>query len=279
MKINFLLVSLYFLTWFASGQNQSITPKKGKMIFTEQLVVVNEQKLDSSLQLKKPVILNLFRDMTFDLHRQKGLEIDSSAINLSLETNFIPYIDLVLDPRNNFREPINHIYVFEDSIIKYQEQNSILETLNEIEVINRSNGKLSHYTLEDSVMTLNSYKFSMPIKQSNKNIRIYEYRDIRKNILGFDCFKIIIIKNENFLKDLEMLEVEISSEIKAKYINFLEPTSEQILYVTEQISCKYHPTINLSEVLDNYYPLEISSTDGVLEGTEKRVILKEISIK
>jgi hypothetical protein len=279
MKIIFLILQFNFFASLIYAQNIAIDPKKGKMVFTEQIVVVNEHKLDSSLQLKKPVIIDLFRDMTFDLHRQKGLEIDSSAINHNLETNFMPYIDLAIDPRKTFNQLRKHIYVFEDSIIKYQEQNSILEPSNEIEVINRSNGKLTNYTLEDSIMTLNTFKFSIPIKQSNKNIQIHEYRNIRKNILGYDCFKVVITRSEDYFKKLEFMELDISPDLKTKYKDILEPISEEILYVTEQIKCKFHPTTNLSEVLDNYYPLEISSKDGVLEGTEKRVVLKEISLK
>ncbi|SMC42816.1 hypothetical protein [Cellulophaga tyrosinoxydans] len=279
MKIIFLILQFNLFAIIVSAQNIAITPKKGKMVFTEQIVVVNEHKLDSSLQQKKPVFINMFRDLTFNLYQKNGVVIDSAAINHNLETNFIPYIDLAIDPRKTFSQLRKHIYVFEDSIIKYQEQNSILEPSNEIEVINRSNGKLTHYTLEDSIMTLNTFKFSISIKQSNKNIQIHEYRNIRKNILGYDCFKVIITRSEDYFKKLEFMELDISPDLKTKYKDILEPISEEILYVTEQIKCKYHPTTNLSEVLDKYYPLEISSKDGVIDGTEKRVILKEIRVE
>ena len=279
MKIIFLILQFNLFASIVHAQNIAITPKKGKMVFTEQIVVVNEHKLDSSLQLKKSVFINMFRDLTFNLYQKNGIVIDSAAINHNLETNFIPYIDLAIDPRKTFSQLRKHIYVFEDSIIKYQEQNSILEPSNEIEVINRSNGKLTHYTLEDSIMTLNTFKFSISIKQSNKNIQIHEYRNIRKNILGYDCFKVIITRSEDYFKKLEFMELDISPDLKTKYKDILEPISEEILYVTEQIKCKYHPTTNLSEVLDKYYPLEISSKDGVIDGTEKRIILKKIRVE
>ncbi|MCK0155953.1 hypothetical protein MWU65_02100 [Cellulophaga sp. F20128] len=71
----------------------------------------------------------------------------------------------------------------------------------------------------------------------------------------------------------------MSSEFKEKYKEFLGPTSTQVLYVTEEIKCKYHPFTNLSEILDHYYPLEITANDGFINGVEKKCTVEELSLE
>lgn len=274
-------LTLFFLFLYASATAQShfFVPKKGKVIFKEETVVVNHQKLDSSLVSKKPLLLSMMRDFTFEMAKTTGEKIEAVKIDSAIEVSIKPALDFMLDPRKRITPAKLYSYVFEDSIIKEQILNSPLDKNKEITVINRSDGKLSFYTLEDSVLVKNNVVAGITIKESNKNLNITEYRDVRKNILSYDCFKIVVTKNGSPLTNLTLFDTDVSPEFKEKHKEVLEPISEIVFFVTEKIRCKYHPLTNLSEVLDKYYPLEIITKDGLIQGFEKRGILQEISVE
>lgn len=277
MKQTLYLVVLFTFT-FLQGQNKKTSPKNGKIIFSVEQNVYNNQKLDSSIQVKKPVIINMFKEMYNEISLSQGLTPDTIALNKSIETKILPSLDLILDPRKTIRPAQKHIYKLEDSIIKYQIKTSPLDKNNQVTVINRTTGKQKNYTLQDSILVLDEFTISVPVKDSNKNLKIKEYREITKNIKGFNCFKIIVTRTEPFFKPFNSIEDYVSNEFKEKYIDYLEPTSQQILYVTEEIQFKYHPFINLSEVLYKYYPLEIISTNGFIDGVEKKCTVEEIQV-
>jgi len=275
------IFSLFFLLLYASAtaQAQYIVPKKGKLVFKEETVVVNHQKLDSSLVAKKPLLLDLMRDFTFEMAKTTGEKIDTVKIDSAINSGLKPALDFMLDPRKRITPAKLYHYVFEDSIIKEKVLNSPLDKNNEITVINRRDGKLSYYTFKDSVLTKEEVKFGMTIKESTKNLNIKEFREIRKNILGYDCFKIVVTKNGSPLTNFSLFDEELSPKFKEKHKEVLEPISEIVFFVTEKIRCKYHPLTNLSEVLDKYYPLELITKDGLIQGFEKRGILQEISVE
>lgn len=273
---NLYLISI-FLFGFSSAQSQIFSPKTGKIIFEEALVITNTQKIDSALIYKKPILSNMFRDIMFEAIPVIG--IDSAAINNHVKNTIVPGLDYILDPRKSFTTPIVQIYTFKDSVIEYQIKESLLDKNNEIEVINRATGKSSYFRLKDSVMVPDNLTLRAPIEDIDKNIKITEYRNDKKTILGYNCFKVILTKNTSMLSTFMMLNIDLSQNLKEEYSAYLEPISTQIMYVTEQINCKYHPKVKSSRILDNYYPLEIVTYDGFRDGVETRFTLKKINIQ
>jgi hypothetical protein len=278
MKTIYLIFPLYFFAFYLNAQNRIIIPKQGKMVFKEEIIVVNSQKLDSSLFVKKPMILAMMRDFFIGQSNKENLKANITKFDSTIEASIKPALDFMLDPRKTIKPAILYTYVFEDTIIKVQILNSPLEKNREITVINAKNGQLSFFDLKDTVWVKNDYKFGLLKQDSNKNLMIKEYRNIRKNILGYDCFKIVVTKNGSPFNGQGMFD-NVPPEFKEKYKQILEPLTEQVFYVTERINCKYNPSTNLSEVLNKYYPLEIITKEGLVEGVEKRYTLKEISIE
>ncbi|MCK0155954.1 hypothetical protein MWU65_02105 [Cellulophaga sp. F20128] len=122
----------------------------------------------------------MFKEITL----AQGVAHDTVALNKHIENRILPALDIMLDPRKIVRSPQKHSYTFEDSIINHQIKRHPLDENREVTVINRSTGKQRNYTLQDSILVLDEFTFSVPIKDSNEDLKIYEYREIRKNIMG-----------------------------------------------------------------------------------------------
>lgn len=88
-----------------------------------------------------------------------------------------------------------------------------------------------------SAESFSTFNFTLRKEQIHKaNICNYilekEYRDIKKIISGYTCFK-VILKNPK------------------------KPNYTLELYVTEDIKLNYHPVINCNFIIDDYFPLYI----------------------
>jgi len=81
---------LFYLFFFVAipflyGQDKGTVPKYGKMIFSVEKNVFSNQKLDSSIQLKKPVVVNMFKDMFKEITLAQGVAHDTVALNKHIE--------------------------------------------------------------------------------------------------------------------------------------------------------------------------------------------------
>jgi hypothetical protein len=84
----------------------------------------------------------------------------------------------------------------------------------------------------------NERKIEQNIEDS---LEITEYRNDRKNILGYDCFKITVKYPP---EDDEEFEMIFGSRIKE-------------MYVTDQFIAKSHPVEYSGQILSKYFPLEL----------------------
>ncbi len=129
-------------------------------------------------------------------------------------------------------------------IISYKTQED--KMIGDYTVISTNNGTYSMLAKKDSSTFYMKNKPYFFIKESG--FEIIEYRNIKKEIAGFECFKVVVRVLENTPNTKE-------------YITYN-------LFVTEKISSLYHPTFNIKSVLEKYYPLEINESNSSIKGIE-----------
>ncbi len=143
-----------------------------------------------------------------------------------------------------------------DVKIYYKHQDSLIISYKTVEdkmigdytVINRNGGTYSKLARKDSTTFYLKNK-PYPFKKEH-GIVIKEYRNIKKEIHGFSCFKVVVKVLEN------------TSKVK-EYIIYN-------LFVTEKLSSLYHPVFKVKSVLEKYYPLEIRETESEIKGIETK---------
>lgn len=151
---------------------------------------------------------------------------------------------------------------FQDSII-ISYSNSSGNISGDYSVINRKKGTYYKLSKKDSLI---AYRKNSPYNyKTEENIKVQEFRDIVKNISGFECFKIIITVPEN---------TDDSDEEFKNLFKDAETIYE--LYVTGKIKCKYHPYFQYKSILEKYYPLEIIERPNFIEGSEIRYNLVDL---
>lgn len=96
-------------------------------------------------------------------------------------------------------------------------------------------------TIERNINT-NHYKIlgkrQIRLSSIPDNFEIIEYRNETKLILGYQCFKVLVRKKFQSNLHLTIYDIE--------------------MYVTEDIKVSYSPITRSKEILDKYYPLEIT---------------------
>lgn len=124
--------------------------------------------------------------------------------------------------------------VFKEHYNRYRTYNDTLRNTSMYKRIDRNTFDLTDI-FYDSIE--NKYRKSSTTHKHRRNVAtgrflITEYRNDRKIIHGYDCFK-VVLKNYN-----------------PNWVDF-------VMYVTEEIKLNYHPTIHFEEIISKYYPLEV----------------------
>jgi len=136
---------------------------------------------------------------------------------------------------------------YQDSlIISYKTEED--KMIGDYTVINRNSGTYSKLAKKDSTtFYIKNKPYSF---RKEYGVEIKEYRNIKKEIHDFPCFKVVVKVLIN------------TSEVK-EYIIYN-------LFVTEKLSSLYHPVFKVKSVLEKYYPLDIEETQSNIKGIETR---------
>lgn len=135
--------------------------------------------------------------------------------------------------------PSNHKWFLNFTITpKYYIQYHFVDNNFESDTLYPAINYIKKISREDlSVTSFSPLWFTTKTEKLNKmNICNYniitEYRNVKKNMSGYNCFKVILKNktNPNYLIEL---------------------------FVTENIKLNYHPIVNCPNILDKYYPLYI----------------------
>jgi hypothetical protein len=136
--------------------------------------------------------------------------------------------------------PETEIYVEiqNDSIWRHTKQKD--KIIGDYFMIQKNNGILNYYDKSKSV----NYKNYDLFAQKNK-YEIIENRKDKKQIKGFDCYKLTLIKKDT--------ESDLGNTIFE-------------MYVTDQIELPIHSVINLNKLVPNTFPMEIKISKEKLSG-------------
>lgn len=252
------VVIFFALAFFTKATAQKIIiPKTGIIVFEKVEKVTNQKLYDSTLSvLNSKMRIMLRKEIT-------SQEIDYDANNVE---------DIVDMAMQTFVFGISgdnliKYHIFNDSIItSYRKLNDKIH--GDYQLINRNTQTYSMRAKIDSTF--------IPIKDKlyeyleEDHIIINEYKDQVKTINGFDCYKVVLTKNE---------DINANEDISFLKDDFENMQTKYVLYVTENIKCKYHPVINYKSILEKYYPLEVRESSNLIQGMETIYSLKEYTIK
>ena len=141
-----------------------------------------------------------------------------------------------------------YVEVINDSIWRHTKQNG--KMIGDYFMINRSNGILYYY---DKSKSVNYRKYDL-FAQNDEYI-VTENRKDRKDIKGFDCYKLTLIRKD--------LESDLGNTVYE-------------MYVTELIDLPAHSVINLTKQISNIFPMEIKVSEKNLPGMTESYELIEI---
>ncbi len=274
---NFVTIIVLCLSLKLYSQEVEQQFSEGRIVFIQERLVVDDKKLDSSLARNIPPLMSLMKNLLFHNSKKSGRAIDSSEIISKVDLQMKPILENTLDPRKNFLIPLTYKYILKDSIIESTVQDTPLTESEELTVIDRATGKKTYYRLKDSVWILDELTIRGTLK-NQEEIELQEFRTIKKKIQGFDCFKVVVTIPQNILESLNLYAMEIPTSFaeEHKELSSLKTTYE--MYVTDKIVCRYHPIVHFTEVLDNYYPIEIIKRESLLEGVENRITITELKL-
>jgi len=131
-----------------------------------------------------------------------------------------------------------HIEVQSDSIWRFRKQKG--KMIGDYFMILKNNGILNYY---DKSKTVNYRNYDL-FKQ-NHEYEISENKNDRKEIKGFDCYK------------LTFVEIDKESDLGNTIYE---------MYVTDQIELPVHSIINFSKLVPNTFPMEIRVTEEKFSG-------------
>jgi hypothetical protein len=210
---------------------------EGKIVFenygesTNESKTIIESKLDS-------VIDKSIKDSTNNYSKAEMSSFKDFAVEQML--NF-PKTQLIID-------------IDKDTIWRYKKENG--EVVGEIEKLIKYNGLLSFYSRLDRS------------KESSKSIDLFKIKvdykinidkKQRKKILGYDCYKVMIVSKE---------ENEMNND-------FGDSIYE--MYVSDRINLPIHALYNFTKLLPNCFPLELTITSSNMKGLKE--IYKAVSIE
>lgn len=139
------------------------------------------------------------------------------------------------------------IEVKNDSIWRFTKQNG--KMIGDYVMVEKDRGILNYYDKSKSVNYKNYDLFA-----KNDKYEIIEDRTDIKQINGYDCYKLTLIK-QNAKSDLGNTIYE--------------------MYVTDQIKLPVHSVINITKLVANTFPMEISITEEKLPNqVEKYELIK-----
>ncbi|MBQ4821510.1 hypothetical protein [Aquimarina sp. MMG016] len=270
----------FFLFLTFNFYPQSDCPTDGNLVLVGEKMTINQDLINQSLKKLVVNFTEFFKDFMVEKYQKEGKEIDSIEVQTLLKEKLIPAIKLDLDPGSYSGIQMKHEYTFKDSIIEYKFYDSRNLDSDEITRINKNDGSKENFLFKDSTyVSLKRVQFSMTLPKDEEIINIEEYPEDRKNIKGFECFRVVVKKKKNILKNGVFAFFFKDSKVIDKHSKKFEKIIMENYYVTKDINCQYHPIVKDSTILSKYYPIEITIEDNSLKGTKTIYKTQKHSIK
>jgi hypothetical protein len=250
MKQIYILLFLFSLIVYS--QNKTIVPTKGAIVFVCKTTITDQVLFDQSKkEFKKKFFESFKSELVFEQLSNGVKKVDTAKVSEAVKV-----MEMTLG--GNFEQDVfkdyngyQYHHEFQDSLIKeYKINHDVKEDFFTINsktkafVNNTGNG---------------NYEYS-----SNRLIEMKEFKNETKIINGYKCFKVIYNYSEPDLGEF--------STLMSQYIHKRE------LWVTDKINVCIHPIINDAEILEKYYPLEITEYSDRLKGSVKEYRLVSLKI-
>ncbi len=218
--INYILLFLFLVGCSSTKKLTQESSKPTKYIFKKSMV--SSQSAISVLESKT----NSLIDATYNPNGKDSL-MNKKFKEIKM-TEFLT------------QTPETEIYVevHNDSIWRYTKQKGIM--IGDYFMIQKNSGILNYYNKSKSV----NYK-KYDLFGQNHEYEISENRKDRKEIKGFDCFKLIVVKIDN--------ESELGNTMYE-------------MYVTDQIDLPVHAVLYLTKLVPKSFPMEIKVSEANLSG-------------
>ena len=253
MKNKIITTFIFLMGLSINAQShKTFSPIKGEIIFSEVSQITDKILYEKSLK-------------TFQKNFKESLENSLSKDSDNKDENMEEMIDLSTDmTKELFSNENNNAYHHKfdyAKIIAYKTSNG--KIMGDYEIINTNENIVSSLAKIDSstVYQQNPYLYS-----NNIILKLAENKKERKNIQGYDCYKVKYLYKENIDKDDDYFQ----------FAGNVIYTRE--MWVTDKIKSLYHPIVFDKIILEKYYPLEIVETQNDIKGFERRYSLETITL-
>ncbi len=246
----YLILLLSFSNAFA--QQKIIRPKRGELVFVSVNIKENKELLEQTMKENQRQLVTQVLAA-----KEKGGEIDSATLKRAKGLDSIQLFGLGIT-----EDPTTYHHIYEDSLIRsYQSNNG--DIIGDYTLIDQ---KKSTFVMQAKIDRSMIYIQPEPyVYVKNKDIAITEFRNQRKNIQGYDCFKVIY----KYKIDGE------DGDLPPALANEFQTTE---FWVTEKIQSLFHPVCREKEILVKYFPLQIIESSPFFKGMITAKTLKSITI-
>lgn len=228
--INYILILLILISCSTSKKLTEPSSQPTKFVFKKSMV--SSKSGITELKSKTDSLINA----TYNPKRKDSLM--NKELKEMQMTEF-----LIQTPETEI-----YIEVKNDSIWRYTKQNGKL--IGDYFLIQKNSGVLNYY---DKSKTVNYRKYDLFAK--NHKYEIIENRKNKKEINGFDCYKLTLITKDE--------ETDMGNTIYE-------------MYVTDKIELPIHSVINLTKLVTNTFPMEIRISEEKLSGLAEQYELIKI---
>jgi hypothetical protein len=247
-KNYFLLIILISISSIA--QNKIIVPKSGTIVFIKETKVIDAVAFKKSFNAYKPKLMKELTNQIIFEQLSDGKKIDSTKFKLSIKAiqeNFIPFFEMIISESENLK--IVHQYA-KDTIYSHKFENG---------------KKVSTIFFDKATAIIYNNYNQEEIKDfyNEEIIEIKEYKNQRKIIKGYDCFKV----NYSYIEQAE-------DDYPLKIIRY-----KREMWVTEKIKLPFLSMIKDKRLLFDYFPLEIIEHVDGIDGLNTTYILESIVLQ
>ncbi|RZK57023.1 MAG: hypothetical protein EOO91_10940 [Pedobacter sp.] len=241
------------------AQKLVIHPKKGEIHFSSKTIIKDQQAFETAINQKRDKLVEALFS-TFNGMYDSAIVDSAFLIKVKSEMKDEPFKV----------EDFDYHQVYLDTLIKSYITNA--DTLiGDSTIINVSQSTFVTQSKKDVSKTFTSpedFAFS-----KNKDVSIQEFRNERRVINGYNCFKVIYKFKVDFSDVEEIDGVDILGILGVDQVNTTE------FWVTEKIQSLFHPICRDKEILEKYYPLEITQETSFFKGMMMSYTTKSISLK
>lgn len=234
------------------AQQTKFKPRKGEITFISSAVIPDTTYFTNSLKESQTKFVD---HLTKKLAIRSDEKIDTASLISLMGENINP---------NLFCEKAEYKHLYRDSII---ESYKIIDGKKPyiFSIIEIKKSKYMDVTVMDedtSATEPNDFRY---IKSFEETIK--EFRNEKKTINGYECFKVTSTYRISFNEDEEYLQ-KLTNDEKCF----------AVYWVTEKVNSLFHPVCKEKMILERYFPLELSYINPLHKGLILNYKLKSICL-